>query len=109
MFLNFQHDFCWEDHGHYSIAHYYSEEAARLLDDKFNITTNLTYMTIGDYTSVDTSVFRRAVQCYSQCLVGVRHDDYDYSEINHLLPRYYTLEMFLVCLHLDSSVQGTVS
>ena len=44
-------------------------------------------MTIGKYQSVDTRLFRRAVQCYIQCLYGIRHDDYDYGNINELLPR----------------------
>jgi hypothetical protein len=46
-------------------------------------------MTIGKFESVDTQLFRMAVQRYSQCLFGIRHDDYDYGQINILLTRYY--------------------
>jgi hypothetical protein len=68
------------------------------LDDKFNTITNLTYMTIGKYQSVDTRLFRRAVQCYIQCLYGIRHDDYDYGNINELLPRFILNVVFVVDL-----------
>ena len=44
-------------------------------------------MTIGAYTDVDTSMFRVAVMHYIQCLFGIRHDDYDYGQINELLAR----------------------
>ena len=33
------------------------------------------------------SLFRRAIQCYVQCLYGIRHDDYNYALVNELLPR----------------------
>lgn len=42
---------------------------------------------MGGRTDVDTSRFRRAIWNYIQCLLGIRHDDYDYGEINQLLER----------------------
>lgn len=36
---------------------------------------------------VDTSRFRRAIWNYSQSLFGIRHDDYDYAEVNALIER----------------------
>ena len=33
------------------------------------------------------SVFRQAIQCYVQCLFGIRHDDYNYALVNEMLPR----------------------
>ena len=44
-------------------------------------------MTIGRFRSVDTTLFRRAVERYVECLFGIRHDDYDYRQVNELLPR----------------------
>lgn len=58
-----------------------------LLDDKFKTAYNLTYYTMGGRTDVDTSRFRRAIWNYIQCLLGIRHDDYNYGEINQLLER----------------------
>jgi hypothetical protein len=62
-------------------------DVGNLLDDKFKTAQNLTYYTMGGRTDVDTSRFRRAIWNYIQCLLGIRHDDYDYGEINHLLER----------------------
>jgi len=42
---------------------------------------------MGDHTSIDTSLFRRASWNYIQCVWGIRHDDYDYHEVNELLHR----------------------
>ena len=53
-----------------------------------SVITNLTYRNIGKIEAVDTRLFRMAVHRYAQCLFGIRHDDYDYSQINILLPRY---------------------
>jgi sestrin len=32
-------------------------------------------------------MFRRAIWNYIQCIYGIRHDDYDYREVNELLAR----------------------
>ena len=42
---------------------------------------------MGDNEDVDTSSFRQAIWYYIQCMFGIRHDDYNYSEINQLLER----------------------
>lgn len=42
---------------------------------------------------MDTSKFRRAIWNYIQCIYGIRHDDYDYNEVNQLLDR--TLKTFI--------------
>lgn len=43
--------------------------------------------------NVDTSKFRRAIWNYIQCIYGIRHDDYDYGEVNQLLEK--SLKMFI--------------
>lgn len=39
---------------------------------------------MADKTNVDTSKFRRAIWNYIQCIYGIRHDDYDYGEVNQV-------------------------
>lgn len=58
-----------------------------MLDDKFRVAYNLTYKTLAGRQNVDTSKFRRAIWNYIQCIYGIRHDDYDYGEVNKLLDR----------------------
>lgn len=79
-------DFDWDDQGFSMISKFY-DDVAQLLDDKFRTIYNLTYGTMGRHSSIDTSLFRRASWNYIQCLWGIRHDDYDYSEVNELLHR----------------------
>jgi len=81
-------DFNWDEEGYSSIARF-DEDTAQCLDDKFRTIYNLTYETMGDHTSIDTSLFRRASWNYIQCVWGIRHDDYDYHEVNELLHRLY--------------------
>lgn len=40
---------------------------------------------MGERTDVDTTSFRRAIWNYIHCMFGIRHDDYDYNEVNELL------------------------
>lgn len=79
-------DYSWDDHG-YSLVNRLYNDVGNLLDEKFKTTYNLTYLTMGTHSNVDTSRFRRAIWNYIQCMFGIRHDDYDYNEVNQLLER----------------------
>ena len=79
-------DFSWDEEGFSTIARF-DEDTAQLVDEKFRTIYNLTYGTMGSHCSIDTSLFRRASWNYIQCVWGVRHDDYDYHEVNELLHR----------------------
>ncbi|KZC14110.1 Sestrin like protein [Dufourea novaeangliae] len=79
-------DYSWDDHG-YSLVNRLYNDVGYLLDDKFKTAYNLTYYTMGTHNKVDTSRFRRAIWNYIQCMFGIRHDDYDYNEVNQLLER----------------------
>ncbi|CAH0546826.1 unnamed protein product [Brassicogethes aeneus] len=85
-------DYSWDDHG-YSLVNRLYNDVGNLLDEKFKTAYNLTYYTMGGRTDVDTSRFRRAIWNYIQCLLGIRHDDYDYGEIDALLEK--SLQMFI--------------
>lgn len=76
-------DYSWEDHGLSLVSQLYCD-VGYLLDDKFRIAYNLTYYTIAGRQNVDTSKFRRAIWNYIQCIYGIRHDDYDYGEVNQV-------------------------
>lgn len=76
-------DYSWDDHG-YSLVNRLYNDVGNLLDDKFRAAYNLTYHTMADRTNVDTSKFRRAIWNYIQCMFGIRHDDYDYGEVNQV-------------------------
>ncbi|XP_059490967.1 sestrin-3, partial [Neocloeon triangulifer] len=80
-------DYSWEDHG-YSLVNRLYNDVGNLLDEKFKTAYNLTYYTMGGRTDVDTSRFRRAIWNYIHCMFGIRHDDYDYGEVNQLLERW---------------------
>ena len=79
-------DFSWDEEGYSTIARF-DEDTADCLDEKFRTIYNLTYGTMGSHTSIDTTLFRRATWNYIQCVWGIRHDDYDYHEVNELLHR----------------------
>lgn len=85
-------DYSWDDHG-YSLVNRLYNDVGFYLDEKFRVAFNLTYYTIAGRTNVDTSKFRRAIWNYIQCIYGIRHDDYDYGEVNQLLDR--SLKMFI--------------
>ena len=66
-------EYNWEEHAVCVLQQFYNEDVSSRLDQKFKTSWNLTYRTIGSYTSVDTSLFRRAIQVYVQCLYGIRY------------------------------------
>ncbi|CAH1407802.1 unnamed protein product [Nezara viridula] len=89
-------DYSWDDHG-YSLVNRLYSDVGNLLDEKFKTAYNLTYYTMGGRKDVDTSRFRRAIWNYIQCMYGIRHDDYDYGEVNQLLERSLKAFIKSVC------------
>ena len=86
------------------MSNFGGEDLARRFDEKFSVITNLTYRNIGKIEAVDTRLFRMAVHRYAQCLFGIRHDDYDYSQINILLPRYIFVYLHVYLSTLKSRI-----
>jgi len=39
------------------------------------------------YTNVNTQDFRTGIWNYIHCIMGIRHDDYDYGRVNSLLEK----------------------
>lgn len=91
-------DYSWDDHA-YSLVNRLYSDVGTLLDEKFKVAYNLTYYTMGRKKNVDTSVFRFAVWNYIQCIFGIRHDDYDYREVNELLDRNLKSYIKTVCCY----------
>ncbi|RXM95704.1 Sestrin-2 [Acipenser ruthenus] len=79
-------DYSWEDHG-YSLMNRLYPDVGQLLDEKFQTVYNLTYNTMAMHSGVDTKMLRKAVWNYIHCVFGIRFDDYDYGDVNHLLER----------------------
>lgn len=52
---------------------------------------------MGRKNNVNTSMFRIAVWNYIQCMYGIRHDDYDYREVNELIERNLKAYIKTVC------------
>ncbi|MBN3321409.1 SESN2 protein, partial [Atractosteus spatula] len=79
-------DYSWEDHG-YSLINRLYPDVGQHLDEKFQVVSNLTYNTMAMHSGVDTYMLRKAVWNYIHCVFGIRYDDYDYGDVNHLLER----------------------
>jgi sestrin len=91
-------DYSWEEHG-FSLVNRLYADIGNLLDEKFKVAKNMTYYTMGGRAHVDTTKFRTAVWNYIQCLYGIRHDDYDYGEVNQLLERPLKSYIKTVCCY----------
>ncbi|XP_061520417.1 sestrin-2 isoform X1 [Phycodurus eques] len=85
-------DYSWEDHG-YSLVNRLLPDMGQLLDEKFQVVSNLTYNRMAMHEGVDTHTLRKALWNYIHCLYGIRYDDYDYGSVNVLLER--SLKMFV--------------
>ncbi|CAK6949522.1 sestrin-2 isoform X2 [Scomber scombrus] len=85
-------DYSWEDHG-YSLVNRLLPDMGQLLDEKFQVVSNLTYNRMAMHEGVDTHTLRKALWNYIHCLYGIRYDDYDYGSVNELLER--SLKVFV--------------
>ncbi|XP_036949173.1 sestrin-2 isoform X1 [Acanthopagrus latus] len=85
-------DYSWEDHG-FSLVNRLLPDMGQLLDEKFQIVSNLTYHRMAMHEGVDTHTLRKALWNYIHCLYGIRYDDYDYGSVNVLLER--SLKVFV--------------
>ncbi|XP_023267908.1 sestrin-2-like isoform X2 [Seriola lalandi dorsalis] len=85
-------DYSWEDHG-FSLVNRLLPDMGQLLDEKFQVVSNLTYHRMAMHEGVDTHTLRKALWNYIHCLYGIRYDDYDYGSVNVLLER--TLKVFV--------------
>jgi len=63
-------DYNWDDHA-CGLLSEMDESMAILLDNKFKITSSLTYKTLAFESDVDTSSLRRAVWNYIHCMYGI--------------------------------------
>lgn len=87
-------DYSWEDHGFSLINRLYSD-IGHLLDDRFR-----SVVTLPSLLSPD---LRRAIWSYTHCVLGIRYDDYDYGEVNHLLERNFKLYIKAVACFPDAT------
>ncbi|XP_075995669.1 sestrin-2 isoform X2 [Genypterus blacodes] len=85
-------DYSWEDHG-FSLVNRLLPDMGQLLDEKFQVVSNLTYHRMAMHEGVDTHTLRKALWNYIHCLYGIRYDDYDYASVNVLLER--SLKVFV--------------
>ncbi|XP_041867701.1 sestrin-2 isoform X2 [Melanotaenia boesemani] len=85
-------DYSWEDHG-FSLVNRLLPDMGQLLDEKFQVVSNLTYNRMAMHEGVDTYTLRKALWNYIHCLYGIRYDDYDYGSVNELLER--SLKVFV--------------
>jgi sestrin len=101
-------DFSWGTHGFSLVKRYYSS-AANLLDECFKCIRNLTYQSFHDQEAVETGPFRMAIWYYVHRIFGIFHDDFDYRQVNLLVPlsiKSYIKNMAsmpwrLTCSHLS--------
>lgn len=93
-------DCSWGDHA-YSLLNRFYNDVGTMLDEKFKVAYNLTYYTMGNKKNVDTTIFRRAVWNYIHCVLGIRHDDYNYKEVNELVERNLKSYIKTVCCFPD--------
>ncbi|XP_061598587.1 sestrin-2 isoform X1 [Cololabis saira] len=95
-------DYSWEDHG-FSLVNRLLPDMGQLLDEKFQVVSNLTYHRMATHEGVDTCTLRKALWNYIHCLYGIRYDDYDYGSVNVLLQRSLKLFVKTMACHPEQT------
>ncbi|XP_062820189.1 sestrin-3 [Anolis carolinensis] len=83
-------DYSWEDHGFSLVNRLYSD-IGLLLDERFRTVDGLKGGSMAKRQGCEHAAFKRAIWNYVHCIFGIRYDDYDYAEVNHLLERLLKL------------------
>ncbi|XP_029023041.1 sestrin-2 isoform X2 [Betta splendens] len=96
-------DYSWEDHG-FSLVNRLLPDMGQLLDEKFQVVSDLTYHRIAMHEGVDTHTLRKALWNYIHCLYGIRYDDYDYGSVNVLLERSLKVFVKTMACHPEQTV-----
>jgi len=101
-------DQSWDDFG-FSVLCYFYENAAFLLDSKFNCLNNLEIISNKqgkqqqqknkEAGSPDIYEYKEAVWNYIQSIYGIMHDDYDYNIINKIIeaPQKMMIKIAATC------------
>eukprot|EP00698_Gefionella_okellyi_P021409 TRINITY_DN6935_c0_g1_i1.p1 TRINITY_DN6935_c0_g1~~TRINITY_DN6935_c0_g1_i1.p1 ORF type:complete len:543 (-),score=94.26 TRINITY_DN6935_c0_g1_i1:125-1753(-) len=76
-------DYTWEDHG-YELLKKFFPGAADLLSEQFRIAQTMTDHRLFD-RDVNTESFRQAIWYYTQRVLGMSNDDYNYQEVNQVM------------------------
>ncbi|XP_060948766.1 sestrin-2 isoform X3 [Limanda limanda] len=95
-------DYSWEDHG-FSLVNRLLPDMGQLLDEKFQVVSNMTYHRMAMHEGVDTHTLRKALWNYIHCLYGIRYDDYDYGSVNVLLERSLKLFVKTMACHPEQT------
>ncbi|KAF3707503.1 Sestrin-1 [Channa argus] len=95
-------DYSWEDHG-FSLFNRLLPDMGQLLDEKFQVASDLTYHRMAMHEGVDTLTLRKALWNYIHCLYGIRYDDYDYGSVNVLLERSLKLFVKTMACHPEQT------
>uniref|UniRef100_A0AAQ5XEF0 Sestrin 2 n=1 Tax=Amphiprion ocellaris TaxID=80972 RepID=A0AAQ5XEF0_AMPOC len=95
-------DYSWEDHG-FSLVNRLLPDMGQLLDEKFQVVSNLTYHRMAMHEGVDTHTLRKALWNYIHCLYGIRYDDYDYGSVNVLLERSLKVYVKTMACHPEQT------
>ncbi|XP_053130287.1 sestrin-1-like isoform X2 [Hemicordylus capensis] len=83
-------DYSWEDHG-FSLVNRLYCDIGHLLDEKFRKVDGLQSCAMATRQGCEHATFKRGIWNYIHCMFGIRYDDYDYAEVNHLLERILKL------------------
>lgn len=82
-------EFNWFDHGYYILKNVYPE-GIDSLNNEIDWITSLTTNSLGEEDSqLNTLPIRYAISCYIEKILGYYHEDYNYSNVNRLLPVNY--------------------
>ncbi|MBN3297519.1 SESN3 protein, partial [Amia calva] len=90
-------DYSWEDHGFSLVNRLYSD-IGHLLDERFRKVTSLPSSLLSSGQGPD---LKRAIWNYIHRMFGIRYDDYDYGEVNHLVERSLKLYIKTVTCYPD--------
>jgi len=89
-------DYSWKIQGYAHIAEY-SEQLAQDINEKYDYITKMTLESFGNEKGIRTEPFRKSVIYYLELIHGYEHLDFEYKQINILLPKELKAAIKIMC------------
>lgn len=89
-------DYSWKIQGYAHISEY-SEQLAQDINEKYDYIFKMTLGSFGEEKGIQTEPFRQSVIYYLELIHGYEHLEFDYKQINMLLPKEFKAAIKTMC------------
>lgn len=89
-------DYTWKIQGFAQLSEY-SSQLAKDMNEKYEYITKMTLESFGEEKEIQTEPFRQSIMYYLELIHGYEHPEFEYKQINTLLPKEFKAAIKTMC------------